>query len=212
MTEWVVFDYDGTLTTHRSGWTLLHAVFGTHHVQSERIEAYHEGSLSFEKWAELDVQGWIKRGATKTDIEQVAQAVKIRDNTERVLGRLRESGYRFGVLSGGLEELTVKIQRFNPDFTLANSLKFDDGGNLVGVKKMVGPSAKGDILLELGEKHGFDLSDVLFVGDGRNDVEAFQVAGKAILFDPLPSLTEEERKTADAIIEEEDLSLLFEHL
>lgn len=47
MMDWTVFDYDGTLATHRSVWTLLQSIFGTEHVQSERLESYRNGELSF---------------------------------------------------------------------------------------------------------------------------------------------------------------------
>lgn len=212
MTNWIIFDYDGTLATHRSGWTLLHSIFGTEHVQSERLKEYRTGNLSFEEWADLDVQNWIERGATRTDIELAANAVKMSNGTESLLQELDRRGYRFGVLSGGLTDLTVKIRQFDPEFICANPLLFDENGNLRGVEKQVGPSEKGEILRELGVELGFNSTEITFVGDNQSDFEAFQEAGQAILFDPDPSLDEEVFDVVDIIIEQHDLTKLLEYL
>lgn len=212
MTKWIVFDYDGTLTTHRSGWTLLHSIFGTSYVQSERREAYQSNNLTFREWADLDIQNWIERGATRTDINQAADAVKMSNGAKNVLHKFEAAEYRFGVLSGGLKELTVKIRQFDPEFIRANPLVFDKKGNLTGVEKEVGPSEKGQILRELGAEYGFDIEDVTFVGDSHSDFEAMQIAGQAILFDPIPSLDEDEYDIADVVIEQHNLSELLEYI
>jgi phosphoserine phosphatase len=212
MSDWIIFDYDGTLATHRSGWTVLHSVFGTEHVQTDRLEAYRTGDLSFEDWADLDVENWIQRGATKSDINRVAEAIKLSTGIEPLIAGLADRNYSFGVLSGGLTDLTKKIQSFDPDFICANPLVYDEFGSLVGVEKRVGPSHKGEMLETLGTEHGFDHQDVVFVGDSHSDIEAFEVAKRSILFDPDPALAEDEHDVADTIIPEHDLELILEYL
>lgn len=212
MSDWIVFDYDGTLTTHRSGWTFLHAIFGTEYVQEDRLEAYRIGDLTFEKWAELDARSWAKRGANKTDIELAAEAVKLSEGIEETFRGINERGYQFGVLSGGLTQLTMKIQQFDPGFIQANSLKFNEDGDLVGVEKQVGPSEKDKVLEELGAEHGFELSDVTFVGDNNSDLEALQIAGQAILFDPALRIDDTAYEIADITIDDHDLTKLLEYI
>lgn len=212
MNDWVVFDYDGTLATHRSGWTLLHSVFGTGHVQKERVEAYRAGDLLFEEWADLDVQNWVERGATRDDIELAADAVKISNGAPQTLSELENRGYRFGILSGGVRQLTSKIQKFNPEFICANRLKYDGEGNLDGVDKEVGPSEKAEVLKDLGKKYGFNPNDVTFVGDSHSDLEAFEIVNKAILFDPDPALKKSEYDVADIVIAEHDLTQILDPL
>lgn len=210
MADWIVFDYDGTLTTHRSGWTLLHSLFGTEHVQAKRRHAYRSGNLSFEQWAELDVQDWVKRGATKADVERIADAVKLTTGTEHVLSEIKIGRNRWGVLSGGLIELTAQVRRFDPAFVRGNSLEFDDDGRLVGVEKCVGPAEKGEELEALGADYGFDPERITFVGDSRSDLEAFQTAGRAVLFDPAPSVGGEVFDATDVVIDGHDLTELLD--
>jgi len=212
MSDWIVFDYDGTLTTHRSGWTLLHSVFGTEYVQEERLKAYRAGDLTFEEWAELDVQSWANRGANKTDVELAADAVKLSEGIEETFQGLNERGCQFGVLSGGLTQLTTKIQQFGPEFVQANTINFNEDYRIVGVKKQVGPSEKDKVLDELGTEYGFDLDDVTFVGDNNSDIEALQIAGQAILFDPAPMIDDTAYEVADIIIEDHDLAKLLDHI
>lgn len=212
MVPWVIFDFDGTLTKHRSGWKLIHALYGTDNVTTEREQSFRKGNLGFAEWAEEDIKDWIQNGATRSDIKTLSEAVVLTDGTQEVLEYLNKQHINFGVLSGGIEQLIKCIEPFDPQFIHSNPLLFDEDDSLEGVKKRVGPSQKGECLRELSYEHGFDLDNVIYVGDSYSDLEAMEVVGTSILFNPSKKLDAEEIQIADEVFRGDDLSAIIKSL
>lgn len=211
MTDWVVFDFDGTLCTNRSGWTVLAALFGTEEESFRRKQAYFEGELTFDERIDRDVRAWREYGVTESDVERAAAAIKLMPGTASLLRTLRERGYEFGVLSAGVADLTSKLQQFDPAFVVGNELRFEDG-LLVDAETKVSATSKTDWLAELGSEHGFQPSDITYVGDSNTDVEAFEMVDRAVLFNPDPALTSAGRESADVVHEATDVSVVVDDL
>lgn len=180
----VAFDFDGTLVDQRGGWLLLQELFGTRN-EGERLgERYRDGTLTFAEWCDANAELWADRGVRRGHVEDAAAAVKLTTGARRLLERLQRSAYPFGTISGGLLELQQVLDEFEPAFRIANELQFDPSGRIVGTTARVGPDDKDEVLGALCRSYDVDLDAVVYVGDSHTDVEALEVAGTSILFDP----------------------------
>jgi phosphoserine phosphatase len=210
--ELLVSDFDGTLATHRGGWSLLWTLFGTADRGEDHTAAFDRGEITYAEWCERVVEDWQARCVTNADVCRVRDAVKPTHGVDALFTTAAEHDVPVGVLSSGLAALIDRFEAFEhrPAFTIANELCFDATGKLVGVTAQVGPNDKGDLLRACCAERDIDIANVAYVGDSYSDTEAFAAAGTAILFDPAP---ETERATfdhADQVIEERDLGLVAE--
>lgn len=200
----VAFDFDGTLAVQSGGWTLLHELYGTRASGDERTAAYRDGELSFEEWCRGNVADWRDRGVTEADIERAADALKLTAGADSLLEWVGDQNLPFGVISGGVTDLLAPIQRYDPAFTVSNDLRFDDG-RLVGVEANVGPDDKGELLESVCSELGVASEETVYVGDAHTDVEAFEVAGYAMLFDPDPRFPDSGYELVDEVHTERHL-------
>ncbi|WP_197427944.1 HAD family phosphatase [Halogeometricum sp. CBA1124] len=209
--ELVVFDFDGTLAEQRGSWGLLYRLFGVEAAGRERTDAYWNGELTFEAWCRENVADWRERNVTRSHIEQAAAAVKLTTGADDLLTYLSKYDLPFGVLSSGLRDLMSRVEAYDPAFVVSNKVVYDDG-TPVDATVRVGPSDKDDALLEICDRHGVELEDVVYVGDSHSDTEAFEVAGAAILFDPDDRLSEADIDLADYVVERRDLRRILPYI
>lgn len=200
----VVFDFDGTLAEQRGSWGLCYRAFGTEDAGERRTEAYRDGEISFEQWCEGNVRDWRERGVTRENIRRIADAIKLTTGAEDVLESLADEGIPFGVLSSGIADLMARIDRFDPQFVLSNEIIYDESVP-VGVTATVGPNDKGTALRTVCDRLEIDPLDVTYVGDSHSDVEAFEVAGTSVLFDPDARIEDEAYELVDHVERDRDL-------
>ena len=210
--ELLVSDFDGTLATHRGGWSLLWTLFGTADRGKDHTAAFDRGEITYAEWCERVVGDWQARGVTHDDVRRARDAVKPTRGVDVLLAAAAERDIPIGVLSSGLADLIARFDGFDhrPAFTIANELCFDGGGELAGVTAQVGPNDKGDLLRACCAERGVDTADVAYVGDSYSDTEAFAAAGTAILFDPSPEIESAAFEHTDRVVEERDLALVAE--
>lgn len=210
--ELLVSDFDGTLATHRGGWSLLWTLFGTADRGESHTAAFDRGEITYAEWCERVVENWQDRGVTHDDVRRAGAAVKPTRGADALLGTAAQRDVPVGVLSSGLTDLIARFDTLErqPAFTIANELYFDAAGKIAGVTARVGPNDKGDLLRECCAERGVDTADVAYVGDSYSDTEAFATAGTAVLFDPSPAVESEAFEHADRIIEKRDLALVAE--
>jgi phosphoserine phosphatase len=211
MVQLVALDFDGTVALQRGGWLLLTELYGNRGEMEARSEAYRADDSSFAEWCRGNVADWRERGVTRTDVERAAAAVVPTPGAETVLTELGGRGIPFGFISSGLAALQARFDEFDPVFALANELVFDDGVP-VDVRPRVGPDDKGRLLRDVAQRRGIDLADVLYVGDSHSDVEAFGVAGRAVLFDPDERFPEDAMADVDAVVDGPELTPVLDHL
>lgn len=203
----VVFDFDGTLAEQRGGWGLLYRLFGLETEGTERTDAYWRGDVTFAKWCEGNVADWRRRGVTKAHLERAANAIKLTRGADSLLRGLSADGIPFGVLSSGVVDLTARLDAYDPAFVVSNEILYENG-EPVGVRPHVGPNDKGEILAELCATTGVPRERVAYVGDSHSDVEAFEEAGTAVLFDPDDRIDDAHYDLVEYCQERRDLSKL----
>lgn len=203
----VTFDFDGTLAEQRGGWGLLYRLFGVEEAGDERTAAFWDGELTYDEWLAGNVADWRERNVRREHVERATAAVKLIDGGHELLDSLQRSPVPFGVVSAGVTDLTRKVQAYDPAFLISNEVVWEDG-DPVDVVPRVPPDAKGDILAELCDRTGIDPADVVHVGDSHSDVEAFELAGTAVLFNHDDRIDEDLAALADHVVTERNLAAL----
>lgn len=180
----VCFDVDGTLVDGNS-WTLLTEGLGCS--VEKHMEIYHEaleGTISFSEAERRLTQMYLdSRKAVKKFILGIFQKIEPRPEAYEFISYLLKKKYPIYLISGG-NDIYVKIiaEKLKVDGFYANSsLEFEENGVL---KKIHYRENQGEVkveqLMELTKKLGVGITETVFVGDSKNDIEVFKATGKGI--------------------------------
>ncbi|MFW9848430.1 MAG: HAD family hydrolase [Candidatus Thorarchaeota archaeon] len=197
----VVFDLDGTLTTHNSSWWRLHEYFDTHEQGRIYYDKYFAGEIDYQEWATLDAALW--KGQKLSDVQRIADETELMPGAIEAVNELKRNGIQVAVLSGGIDILADKIvNRVGIDYLLVNKIHHEDGIITGEVEINVGWGGKASEIEQICSHFDIPLSETVFVGDGLNDVAVFPVVAMSIAFNPE---NEEVAKAASVVIRKKDL-------
>ncbi len=204
----VVFDVDGTLTSHSSIWWRLHEEFGK--VEEGRVfyNQYFSGEISYQEWADYDAALW--KGRTLEEVMQVVQTTQLRPGAKETISALKEQGVKVAILSSGLDVLANEIgQRLGIDCIVTNRLCHVNGILTGEVEIRVGWHEKAQELENICNHFEIPLSDTAFIGDGRNDISALKIAGLSIAYKPR---YDDVSEAAKVTIFGDDLQMILSHI
>ncbi|MHA2601986.1 MAG: HAD family hydrolase [Candidatus Thorarchaeota archaeon SMTZ1-83] len=204
----VVFDVDGTLTSHSSIWWRLHEHFGTE-VEGKRFyDQYFAGEITYNQWADLDASLW--KGQSVEEVMNVVKATKLVPGATETVARLKDAGIKVAILSGGLDVLAEDVaRRTGVDYVLTNRLLHSDGKLTGKVETRVGWGEKVQEIRSICNHFNVSLKETAFVGDGRNDLSVFDDVGLSIAFRPED---DEVAKAAMRTVRENNLTLVLNHI
>jgi phosphoserine phosphatase len=197
----VAFDLDGTLVRIWSAWSWIHKLLGTVEAAIPNADQYYSGEISYVRWAELDVALW--HGVPIRKIEDaIDQELVFISNVEVLMDQLHSYGLKTAIISSGLTVFADRVREIlGMDVSKANELLTDDDGKICGVKVHVAFDNKHHVLSQIAQKLNIPLKLCAAVGDSRNDIPMFQVAGFSIAFNPS---NEDVAKAATTIIDGEN--------
>ncbi|WP_211827221.1 phosphoserine phosphatase SerB [Kistimonas asteriae] len=194
----VVFDMDSTLIEAEVIDELaIEAGVG------EEVAAITEAAMR----GELDFAGSFRKrlallkGLDEAVLETVAARLKLTEGAERLIGSLKQLGYKTAIVSGGFTYFAEYLQqRLGIDYIHANTLEIVDG-KVTGEAKgrIVDASRKAELLRELAEKEQCRLEQVIAVGDGANDLEMLAAAGLGVAFRAKPLVKQSARQSISTL-------------
>jgi len=197
----VVFDLDGTLTTHNSSWWRLHEHFKTHEEGGRFYDRYFAGEIDYQEWANLDAGLW--KGQPLSDVLKIAEETEIMPGSLETVNELKARGISVAVLSGGIDILAERIvERIGIDYLMVNKIHHENGIITGQVDVNVGWGGKAEEIKQVCKDFNVELSETAFVGDGKNDIAVFPVVALSIAFNPE---TEEVAEAASVVIRKMDL-------
>ncbi len=163
----------------------------------ERVAAITESAMR----GELDFAESFRRrmallqGLDESVLEEIAAGLPITPGAERLIGTLKQLGYRVAILSGGFTYFAVHLQRLLCiDDVHANDLEIESGrvtGRVTGT--IVDGARKAELLKEIAAREGIRLEQVIAVGDGANDLPMLSIAGLGIAYHAKPVVKERAR-------------------
>ena len=127
-------------------------------------------------------------GLSEGVLQAVAKRLRLNDGAEYLLKSLKQLGFKTAIVSGGFTFFARHLQKqLGVDYVYANELDVVKGvvtGNVVG--EIIDGQRKAEILVEIANKLGLSLEQVIAVGDGANDLAMLNIAGLGIAFRAKP--------------------------
>lgn len=185
----VVFDMDSTLITQEVIDLLADNIKDRPDLAERVAEITHRamlGELEFEFSFRERVT--LLKGLPETIFEDLRPILNVTNGARKLVKGLKRLGIKTAVLSGGFLPLTSWLAKeIGIDYAHANEVVIEDG-KLTGEVKaiIVGKERKRDLLVEIAAKEGIDLSQVVAVGDGANDLLMLDKAGLGVAWNAKP--------------------------
>jgi phosphoserine phosphatase len=184
-----VFDMDSTLIQQEVIDEIASHI-GVEKEVSAITAAAMNGELDFE--ASLRARCKLLKGVPSTVFETLKPRITQNEGVKELIIALKRLGFKTAVLSGGFTPLTGWMgEQLRLDYAFANHLVVsEDGKTLTGelTGEIVHAQKKREHVLEIAEKEGILLEQVIAVGDGANDLPMMGVAGLGVAFHAKPKV------------------------
>jgi phosphoserine phosphatase len=178
----VVFDIDGTITTHISSWRYIHEKLDLWDVLARKYqEQFLAGKISYKRFCELDAAHW--RGLPVKHLEKVFAQVRFSRNAVRAVRKLKAKGFKLAAVSTGLQFMTDRIKNeLGFDAVYGNRLRVYRGKLTGGVVINISHGAKGRTVRKMLRRFDVRPSEMIAVGDSEGDIPMIERAGYSIAF------------------------------
>lgn len=183
----LVMDVDSTLIEEEVI-DLLGEKAGLGEKISEITEAAMSGELDFKEALKERVD--LLSGLPTTIFDEIYKEIHLTNGAAGLIETLHGRGWKVGVVSGGFHEIVDKLAvDLKLDYVFANRLAVQEGyltGETYGT--IVDKSFKLERLKQWAKENKLDLSEVVAVGDGANDISMLNAAGLGIAFCAKPAV------------------------
>ena len=148
----------------------------------------------------------IQRVALLKDVEEnvlsfVAQNLVLTEGAERVIRKLKQLGYKIGIISGGFEYFGKHLQKkLGLDYVFTNQLEIASGkltGKITG--DIIDGQKKAEILKTIAQVENISLQQTIAVGDGANDLPMISIAGLGVAFHAKPIVKENTQRSISSV-------------
>ena len=209
MKKLVCFDMDGVIFKERNFWMALHKAYGT----------FDKGKVLTEKYLHSDYDTLVRevvlklwKGKPEDIYLKEINSYEYLPGVCETFKYIKSKSYLTAIISASSIDVARRVQKdFKVDFIFGNELIFK-GGVATGEFKWpvgAGNAAKASIVRELCFSENIDLKDVVYVGDSKNDTEAFREVGTSIAFNcdyaPL-------KEIATRVVDSQNLSDIIKYL
>ena len=221
-TKAVVFDFDGTLTIGRANnvWKMLYIALGYDIGEGSNYKnsflSFKNKEYDYASWVEVNKSDFIKAGLNKTIFNNVLTEINLIRGLEKTLKTLSEKGIKLFVLSGNIKYAIKSVLGDLADYFTeisANDAIFDNNGNL---KDLVATKydfeGKADFIVKVREELNVEPDEIVFVGNGSNDVWAYRSGAKTICINPKDADENNNEKWHVVLKSVKDLSEILEYI
>lgn len=181
----IAFDVDGTLIEAEL-WGRLNAVLD---VPKERgREIFHEylhGQVDYRTCISNLAHLWVQSGKRKEDILSVLHDFKLVPHAETTVAYLKNS-YHLALISSGFDLYVAEVaERLSvPHAYFYGTFMFNETEQLVDINflsERTEIEAKVDAIKDLQKRYRLEPNEIMFVGDSKNDIGAFEYTGRGVL-------------------------------
>lgn len=178
----IIFDIDGTITSHVSSWRYIHEKLN---IWDDLACVYQKkflaGKISYKKFCELDAAHW--KGLPEKNIKQIFNKLPYTKNSASCIKKLKEMGFKLIALSTGLQYLADRIKNdLQFDYVLSNKLLSKNGVLTGKVKVNIAHGAKEKILHKILSGLRVKPSELISIGDSAGDISLARLSGYSIAF------------------------------
>ena len=194
----VVFDMDSTLIQGEAIDELARMA-GVGDRVAQITEDGMQGKIDFKEGLIQRVA--LLKGLDANVLSAVAQNLVLTEGAERVTLKLKQLGYKIGIISGGFEYFGKYLQKkLALDYVFTNRLEIKDGkitGKLEG--DVIDGHKKAEILRTIAKVENISLQQTIAVGDGANDLPMINIAGLGVAFHAKPIVEENAQRSISSV-------------
>ena len=194
----VVFDMDSTLIQGEAIDELARMA-GVGHQVAQITEDGMRGKIDFKESLIRRVE--LLKGMDANVLSTVAQNLVLTEGAECVTRKLKQLGYKIGIISGGFEYFGKYLQqKLALDYVFTNRLEIKDGkitGKLEG--DIIDGYKKAEILRTIAKVENISLQQTIAVGDGANDLPMISIAGLGVAFQAKPIVEENTQRSISSV-------------
>jgi len=194
----VVFDMDSTLIQGEAIDELARMA-GVGNRVAQITEDGMQGKIDFKE--SLIQRVALLEGMDANVLPTVAQNLVLTEGAERVTLKLKQLGYKIGIISGGFEYFGKYLQKkLTLDYVFTNRLEIKDGkitGKLEG--DIIDGHKKAEILRTIAKVENISLQQTIAVGDGANDLPMISIAGLGVAFHAKPIVEENAQRSISSV-------------
>jgi len=189
MEKLICFDVDGTLIDNKSSWLTIIEGLGC---PAEKVlsayEAAMAGKISFLRGETIVADIFRASGkADKETFEHIFDNEPLKPGVRDLVASLKAKGYSVWLVSGAIDTRVGAVAKKigAAGFYAHTSLEFDGQGILSKINYGGDQNPwKAEMVRKLAREHGVLTTDIVFVGDGPNDIDAFKLTGRGIAVYP----------------------------
>jgi phosphoserine phosphatase len=194
----VVFDMDSTLIQGEAIDELAD-VIGIGDQVAQITEAGMQGKMDFKE--SLTQRVALLKGVEENVLSFVAQNLVLTEGAERVVRKLKQLGYKIGIISGGFEYFGKYLQKkLGLDYVFTNRLEIANGkltGKIEG--DIIDGQKKAEILRTIAQVENISLKQTIAVGDGANDLPMISIAGLGVAFNAKSIVKENAQRSISSV-------------
>ncbi len=204
----IIFDIDGTLTRLDNPWKHIHDCCNTWNSSAFFYkEAFSERHITYSEFCKLEARCF--KGLPSNKVYEMFRQIETPKNLHENLKDLKEFGFKLIAISSGLQFIPeiLDLSKFF-DFMVYNELPSVNGFLSGDIK--VNVDYKKLINLDFYiEKCNLRYDEIIFVGDGENDIFIAEKVGYSVAFN---SNSENLKKAVNFAINSLDFGEIAEHL
>jgi HAD superfamily phosphoserine phosphatase-like hydrolase len=188
MKKIICFDVNGTLVDQNS-WDIFTFSEKIKKKLKDIFDDYYNNKISLRDFWDQVVLVFKSTG--NANIEYIRNHFDdvnvLKEGAEDLINYLKEKGYKIYLISCSiniyLEELTRKLKL--DGFFAGTKFIFDENGELLSIESecFENKDFKEEKVRKVAEENNAEIEDIIFVGDGKNDIGAFKITKNGIAID-----------------------------
>lgn len=207
----VFFDCDGVLLFGQP-WKTIHRSAGVSEEQDKKwFDEYYSGKITFKKWNKNVEEKYKELELNREKFEKVLDIKNypINPQAKELITYLKFKKIKIAIISGGIDYYVGQVANYFgiEDWSANFSFVFDENGIFTKLNSLDDDQiAKVNAVKKISESFGISHLESVFIGDSRNDVEAFEFTQRGILYNHIdPELEKLAWKKVDNLLEVVDI-------